>query len=189
MMQLAKDKVLALARADLRRLPFLDGAFRGVVAVHILHLIADWRGVLDEFLRVLVPGGVLLLGAEQGGHSLLTNFYLQTAKSRGLPVASLGAAGLVEPIIYLKQSRADALSRVEPLSNRNIVWRRSAAVSETLALLETRPYSPMRHLSEDEHRELLAVTREHAIAVFGSVNAVETFQGEFYLYGAFKRFS
>jgi SAM-dependent methyltransferase len=53
-----------LVQADIRKLPFADGKFDGVVAFSILeHLKADeLRGALAELARVLQPGGKLLVG-------------------------------------------------------------------------------------------------------------------------------
>lgn len=52
---------LPLAVADATRLPFHDGSFAAVLASHVLHLVTEWREAADEALRVLVPGGVLLV--------------------------------------------------------------------------------------------------------------------------------
>ena len=49
-----------LAQADATRLPFAAGTFGSVLAVHVLHLIPDWRVAVDEAVRVLRPGGALL---------------------------------------------------------------------------------------------------------------------------------
>jgi ubiquinone/menaquinone biosynthesis C-methylase UbiE len=56
---------LDLKLADMSALPFADGAFDAVVIVHVLHLTTEWRRVLDEALRVLRPGGCLLLGQDE----------------------------------------------------------------------------------------------------------------------------
>jgi SAM-dependent methyltransferase len=49
-----------LAQADATRLPFAAGTFGSVLAVHVLHLIPDWRVAVDEAIRVLRPGGALV---------------------------------------------------------------------------------------------------------------------------------
>ena len=49
-----------LAQADATRQPFAAGAFGSVLAVHVLHLIPDWRIAVDEAMRVLRPGGALV---------------------------------------------------------------------------------------------------------------------------------
>ena len=45
-------------------LPFDDASFDAVIAVHVLHLVPEWRKALDEALRVLRPGAALLLGQD-----------------------------------------------------------------------------------------------------------------------------
>ena len=55
---------LALLQGDVARLPFADQSFDAVLAVHVLHLIPDWRGALGEVARVLRPGGVFIQGRD-----------------------------------------------------------------------------------------------------------------------------
>jgi ubiquinone/menaquinone biosynthesis C-methylase UbiE len=50
-----------LTLADATRLPYDDGSFGAVLACHVFHLIAAWRDAVDEVMRVLRPGGVLLI--------------------------------------------------------------------------------------------------------------------------------
>jgi ubiquinone/menaquinone biosynthesis C-methylase UbiE len=51
---------LQLGRAD--RIPYPDGRFHKVFAVHVLYFWPDPRSELREIQRVLRPGGLLLLG-------------------------------------------------------------------------------------------------------------------------------
>lgn len=46
---------------DVTALPRRSGGFGAVVASHVLHLVVDWRTTVDEAVRVLGPGGVLLV--------------------------------------------------------------------------------------------------------------------------------
>jgi ubiquinone/menaquinone biosynthesis C-methylase UbiE len=50
-----------LVIGDATHLPFGDASFGGAYARHVLHLIADWRTALTELVRVVAPGGVLLV--------------------------------------------------------------------------------------------------------------------------------
>ncbi|HEY7848731.1 MAG TPA: class I SAM-dependent methyltransferase, partial [Ktedonobacterales bacterium] len=61
---------LEVTLGDITALPFATGAFDAVVAVHVLHLVPQWRRALDEALRVLRPGAPLLLGQDvsHGAH-------------------------------------------------------------------------------------------------------------------------
>jgi SAM-dependent methyltransferase len=61
MLARARDKGLAVLRADATALPIRTGAVDAVALVSMLHLVPDWRQALDEARRVLVPGGRLAL--------------------------------------------------------------------------------------------------------------------------------
>jgi len=50
-----------LVVGDATRLPFRDGAFGAGVARWVFHLILGWRDALAELVRVVRPGGVLLI--------------------------------------------------------------------------------------------------------------------------------
>lgn len=50
-----------LVQGDVTRLPFAAASFDVLIAVHVLHLVADWRATLTEARRVLRPGAHLLL--------------------------------------------------------------------------------------------------------------------------------
>ncbi len=50
-----------LCVADITALPFADQRFGAVFASHVLHLVVDWRATVDEAVRVLRPGAVLLV--------------------------------------------------------------------------------------------------------------------------------
>lgn len=60
----AAGVTLALLRGDAQALPFAAGSFRAVLAVHVLHLLPDWRAALAEIVRVLGPGGLLVQGSD-----------------------------------------------------------------------------------------------------------------------------
>ena len=51
---------LQVVTADMTALPFPDASFDAAVAVHVFHLVRDWRQAVDEVLRVLRPGGLFL---------------------------------------------------------------------------------------------------------------------------------
>ena len=55
-----------IAQANAAYLPLKERVFEAVLAVHVFHLIAEWRQALEEIQRVLRPGGILLAGHD--GH-------------------------------------------------------------------------------------------------------------------------
>jgi ubiquinone/menaquinone biosynthesis C-methylase UbiE len=50
-----------LVVADATRLPLQPSSFGAVLASHLLHLVRDWTGALEEALRVLTPECVLII--------------------------------------------------------------------------------------------------------------------------------
>lgn len=53
--------------ADATMLPLATASFGAVLASHVLHLIPPWWAAVDEAVRVLRPGGVLLADFGGGG--------------------------------------------------------------------------------------------------------------------------
>jgi SAM-dependent methyltransferase len=52
---------IPLMLADATQLPLPPTSVGTVLASHLLHLVANWRGAVDEAMRVLRPDGVLLV--------------------------------------------------------------------------------------------------------------------------------
>ncbi|MBK9714802.1 MAG: methyltransferase domain-containing protein [Kouleothrix sp.] len=61
MLRQAQAKGLAPIRGDITRLPFPDAQFDRAVVVDALHHFADQRAAIGELLRVLKPGGRLVI--------------------------------------------------------------------------------------------------------------------------------
>lgn len=57
---------LAYVRGNACVLPFESGAFDAVCCIGVIHMIDDSMSVLDEMVRVLAPGGCLVVGASCG---------------------------------------------------------------------------------------------------------------------------
>jgi ubiquinone/menaquinone biosynthesis C-methylase UbiE len=55
-----KQGSMRLLVADMTDIPFFDQSFDAVLAVHVFHLMKDWQKALQEILRVLRSGGVLV---------------------------------------------------------------------------------------------------------------------------------
>ena len=62
MMKLQRQKFPAsrLAQADASRLPFPAGHFDALLTCHVMHLVGPWGQALQEYRRVLKPGGVYI---------------------------------------------------------------------------------------------------------------------------------
>lgn len=175
---------LSLVNADLQRLPFPSGVFAGALVVHILHLVERWTLVLSELRRVLAPGGVLLFGGEQGGRSILVDFYYERARARQCLASSLGAPGKTQALAYLRRGarQGGGGAHVESVSASALAWKRVVPVSDILAALARRTYSQMWSIPDDAHQALLAETTEYARRSFPSLDASETLDATFSLH-------
>ncbi|MCA3513743.1 MAG: class I SAM-dependent methyltransferase [Methylobacterium sp.] len=123
--------VTGLAVMDACRLGFRDGTFDAVAGMFMITLVPDAEAALDEFMRVLRPGGEIVLvnhiGAEKGPMAAFetvvapiakklgwrANFPLQRlrdwAASRGFEVHDVDPHGPIHyfTLIRLKDRRAD----------------------------------------------------------------------------------
>ena len=97
---LARDKGYSasatLVSCDFHDLPFADGAFDFVYIASAVHHTWRTRQVLDELLRVVRPGGVLMLANEPVGRELCTYSFRGNRLQTLLPMEkALHDAGLL----------------------------------------------------------------------------------------------
>ena len=95
MLRRAKDRdvehrltnVDGLAVMDAQHLGFQDGVFDVVVAQYVITVVPDPEATLDEFARVLKPGGEIILvnylGAEAGLRASLERWFAPLARRLG----------------------------------------------------------------------------------------------------------
>jgi ubiquinone/menaquinone biosynthesis C-methylase UbiE len=76
-----------LVQGTATRLPFRDHVFGAGLIVHVLHLIPNWRDALDELVRVIRPGGaiVISIGMEEQKPSMWEEMHVQFREEAGLP--------------------------------------------------------------------------------------------------------
>ena len=95
MLRKAKDRVVehrltnvdVLAVMDAQHLGFQDGAFDVVVAQYVITAVPDPEATLDEFVRVVRPGGEIILvnhlGAESGLRATFEGCFAPLARRLG----------------------------------------------------------------------------------------------------------
>jgi phosphatidylethanolamine/phosphatidyl-N-methylethanolamine N-methyltransferase len=85
--ELALSHVEGLAVMDAQRLDFPDNAFDVVVAQYVVTAVPDPEAALDEFARVVRPGGEIILlsrvGAEAGMRRTLEHLFMPVASRLG----------------------------------------------------------------------------------------------------------
>ncbi len=120
--------VETLSVMDAKNLAFADGTFDAVVAQYVITAVPDPEGTLDDFIRVLKPGGELILvnhiGAESGPRRIF----------------ELGFAPLARRLGW----------RPEFPWERLVSW---AARHGGVTLQERRPMPPMGHFSLIRYRK------------------------------------
>jgi phosphatidylethanolamine/phosphatidyl-N-methylethanolamine N-methyltransferase len=81
------DNVECIAVMDAQKLGFADEIFGAVVAQYVITTVPDPEAVLDEFVRVLRPGGEMILvnhiGAESGPRWLFERGFAPIARRLG----------------------------------------------------------------------------------------------------------
>jgi|SRR5579872_5400792 len=114
--------VEGLAVMDAQRLGFQDGAFDVVVAQYVITAVPDPEATLDEFVRVVKPGGEIILvnhlGAERGLRAGFEQSFAPLARRLG----------------WRPEFRFDRLAQ----------W---AARHGGVRLIERRPMPPLGHFS------------------------------------------
>jgi phosphatidylethanolamine/phosphatidyl-N-methylethanolamine N-methyltransferase len=126
--KLELDNVETLAVMDARNLAFADDFFDAVVAQYVITAVPDPEATLDDFIRVLKPGGELILVNHIGAESGLRR------------ISELAFAPLARRLGW----------RPEFPWARLVNW---AAKHGGVSLTERRPMPPMGHFSLIRYRK------------------------------------
>jgi SAM-dependent methyltransferase len=142
--------------ADATALPFRSDSFDIVYWVHVLHLIPKWKNALDEALRTLRPGGVLLgMSTGQGREiPLLFRQYRKIAKRFGYTRPRLGARRSETIFGYLAE-RGCFIEKIETTWN----WEKRVPVGLALDDIQARAYAAIRFTPERIHRKIMTELR------------------------------
>jgi len=142
-----------LVQADGTRLPYCDSVFGAAMVVHVLHLVREWQDVVREMVRVIRPGGRLLvnLGGAHGINREITDKFREYA-----PAARRIGLTQPEPLDELMTSLgagpARLLERVE--------IPEAIAPVDCLERFESNRYSGTWRLSDEERMSAVELTRQ-----------------------------
>jgi len=142
----SKKGVDTLILGDAQVLPIRDGAFDAAMAVHLLHLVKDWRLVAMELGRVSRKMVISLVGRTEGPS--VRSQYLRLRAELGCPLERFedGEEGL---------RKAIRPARILPVAR---YWSESGSASD-LQYFEGRGSSVTWDLDENAHREVMAALR------------------------------
>ncbi len=157
---------LAVTLGDITALPYPDASFAAVVAVHVLHLVPQWRRALDEALRVARPDAPLLLGQDitfgaSGAHPLQDQ-WIAIMRDLGAEPHRVGAGSFRE---ILDEARGRGL-RVEEWQVAD--WTMANTPAEGFSYIADRVWSLTWLVRDDLFAESLRRLEAWARASYGA---------------------
>ena len=162
----AKSRSVPVALADATRLPFQDRTFSSAIASHVLHLVPEWRSAVDELMRVVSPGGVVLASRGSGARS-----EWQTAIRRrffdeaGNPPWPPGIDRITKLDDEMRRRGADV--RVI----EDVRTERMSSAADLIDALERGIYSACWSIDEGARRRAAAATRRWAMTELGDLQS------------------
>lgn len=177
--QLEKYPAARVAQADALDLPYATAQFDGLVTVHVLHLVGQWRAALREFARVLKPGGVYVNSwnwhAEDDVDARLRNYWRERVVAHG---GAWRRPGI--------QSREELLSEVRDMGaaveELTIVrFFPEVTPNEVVETIADRRYSDAWDISAEIFDPTVVELRAWAAATFGDLNKPMTVERRFLL--------
>jgi ubiquinone/menaquinone biosynthesis C-methylase UbiE len=160
---------VALAQADANHLPFADGLFDCIYAVHVYHLVANWQDALRQALRVLARGGTLLISYHDrrtdSSNRRLRDKLAELIQPFGIDTRRPGA-----------QSSEELKAELDTLGGSRIVhvatWQESSTVAQTLDDLAARIFSETWAIPPDVMAKIMPSLRAWAQQEFGDLARV-----------------
>jgi SAM-dependent methyltransferase len=164
---LEKSDAVPVAMADATALPLPDGAFGAGLAVHVLHLIPNWRGAVRVLARVVRPGGVIVFDIGGWGQAQTREVERQFEAETGVTERFVGlghdAAGELDAELAKVGASPPRLLSVE-------VARRALSLDQHVQELEDGLFSWTWGIDEAVRRRAARAVREWAVERFGSLD-------------------
>ena len=169
----------ALVNADVAALPFRDGAFDAVLAVHMLYHVPDRQATVRELRRVLAPGGVCIAvtngGRELGSLRSLTEYAVRRAtpgwRMRRATHAFTAENGAAQLSVAFR-----SVACVRPQSQPPVIIRDARLAADFVAswasFYQHETTRPWPEVAEDVRQDVQAVIdHEGAFVCYGDVAA------------------
>jgi ubiquinone/menaquinone biosynthesis C-methylase UbiE len=160
---------VAFQKADVTALPFPDMTFDIAVAVHVFHLIRDWKKAVAEVLRVLKPDAPLIMLFTGSGDEIpaIKDRYREICVESGHSARHIGLTGGAELQDYLS-----ALGRnIETIDNR-WRWTQRIRVNEALSHMRSHYYSFTNLIPETVHMEAIERLQCELQKQYGNLSTV-----------------
>jgi len=155
----------SLLQADLSALPLSDTSFDAVCAFRVFGVVPGWRRGAGECLRVLKPGGVLVIGGLNRDPNSLHTFVREERNrllaDAGIETGRPGASD--EAILAVLSAVADMTANLEPVD-----W--SEATTPLRQIEQDLSCGRIQTLSADRREQLRAALTVAVAARYGDLN-------------------
>jgi len=153
---------------DAVTLPFPNAVFNVHLAIHLFHLLPNWKQALTEGQRVLQSDGFLITGFVNSPirASRLYTMYNNRRNELGYPSVLLGA--------HSSEVKGELKERGATLETHEFSTKTSIPLQYTLDCLEQRVFSSMWHnLPGVVHRQLMTELKDYTTSQFRSPDEEE----------------
>ena len=154
-------------KADVTHLPFSDDTFDIAVAVHVFHLIRDWKKAIEEVFRVLRPEAPLVFLYTGTGSEIpdIKARYRELCAERGYSASHIGMKTAAELDDYV----TGIGRRIERLQDR-WRWKIRLGIDKTLAHMKSHYYSFTNLAPEDVHLQVLKTIEHELTERYGNLD-------------------
>lgn len=171
---------LTLIQGDITHLPLEAGSQDVIIAVHVFHLIKEWRKVLDEALRVLQPDGFFIYGGNVSPERLAgQGDYGRIRAEWARLVREMGAAASTRYAEWTDLQEALTERGAYIATYRPATWTREFRPIDLIEAMHRRTFSASWNVPDEVvepvHQKLLAWGEE----TFGDLNAPLAEEEEF----------
>jgi SAM-dependent methyltransferase len=160
---------IELAQANAVRLPFPDDAFPLTYAVHVFHLVENWRAGIAEAMRVTKTGGHFVVSfhfrPQDSPNAQLRKQMHQFAQEYGVNTRRPGAQSDRE--IFEEISKWDQAPRVVVCS----AWREAEVPEKILEELDRQIFSETWLIPRDVMDRVVPRLRQWAEETYGDLKA------------------
>jgi ubiquinone/menaquinone biosynthesis C-methylase UbiE len=156
---------------DAVAIPLSKGVFKAILAIHLFHLMTDWRDALIEIIHVLSSDGTIITGhvGAVTYQSFLNQLYRQRRNELGYATTTPGA----DPSKVVAELTTYG-AKVETHNYQTLV---EVPLHVTLSYLERRVFSSMwRNLPDVVHRQIMQEIYAAATTQFKDLNDIENIQ-------------
>lgn len=165
-LKLANTKLeIDITQANARHLPFASSTFDVAYAVHVYHLVENWREAIGDAFRVLRSGGEFVVSFhkrdENSPNVLLRRRMRELAREYGVDTRRPGSQS--EDETFAEISKWDAAPRLVEMS----VWQEDENVAEILDEIDRQIFSETWMIPREVLDRIMPRLREWAKAKYG----------------------